>query len=84
MVGGKDDDRILIEPAVFQRLQNLADLVVEIGNIGGIGAAAVSDHFRRQLIVAPIRHVEKPFGVGILLGIGDLAHRQRGKRTLRI
>ena len=59
VIGGEQDDRILIELAFLERRQQFGNLVVKIGDVRCVGAAAVSYHFGCEIVIPPIRHVEE-------------------------
>ncbi len=61
MIGSKDNDRFLL--GVLKHLQYLADLVIEIRDIGKIGASRPGDMIIGDVKTAPVIGVEYPLGM---------------------
>lgn len=76
MVTGEEDDSIFVQAAVPERLEKLADAVVNIAYGSVVGTACPLDLLVREILVPKITNFEKPLAVGVLLVIGnpDLGH----------
>ena len=84
VIGGEQDDRVLIELAFLERRQQFRNLVVEIGDVRCIGASAISNHLGREIVIPPVRHIEEPLRMNILLRVGDWRHNNVRQRSLRV
>ena len=78
VVRDKDDHRLL--PCRLQRRHNLADLVIDIRDIGEIGAARPGDHVIGQGVAVPVAGIQDAARMGVLIVEGngrDLRHQMR-------
>jgi len=71
MVPTEDDNRILVQAAIPESLEQLADLVVDVRAGAVVGATGALDGVGRYLLVPKIDGFEDALRVGILLGVGD-------------
>ncbi|MNS74770.1 hypothetical protein D3C72_1082540 [compost metagenome] len=77
MVGQEENDGVLLHPRRFQDVENLADLLVDIGDIGEITAPCTAYLLRRNIESLMIAGFQQPFRMRILLLEGN-------RRCLRI
>ena len=76
MVRDEEDDRLL--PGGVQHVQNLADLFIQVGDIGEIGAAGFADVFFGDVKTAPVIGVKNALRMRVLIvvtQIGDLGQQ---------
>jgi len=71
VVPAEHDDRILVQPAIFQGLEELADAVVHIRDGPVVRTARALDLLRGEVLVPEITDLEQALGVRILLLLGD-------------
>ena len=69
------------KPQVFQRLQELADLLVEVGDRREIGAAGVADVLLRHVEAPEIAGFEDPPRMRVVRFVGDA---RAGHRDVRV
>src|SRR3546814_7424939 len=88
MIAPQDDDGVVGKPFAFERLENLADLDIDVGNAGIIAVQQLALQFGRKLVAAD---VPRRLAIGVdlaalLVGIGGGAFGQLfefGHRQLR-
>jgi hypothetical protein len=74
VVGDEDDDGLLPGASSASRIS--ADLVVEIGDVGEIGAAGPGDVILGDVVAAPVIGVEDALRMRVVIGIGDRGTRR--------
>ena len=75
MVGGEDDDRVVKLAGGFQRVDHLADEVVDIGDVGVIAMARGAEIGLGHGVVVHGRDIIEALAVGIELSRGPCAAR---------
>ena len=71
MIGHKDD--LCLLAGVFQGLQYLADLVVDVADVREICAASADDMVFGDVKVITVIGVQNALRMGVLIGVGDRA-----------
>ncbi len=72
MVAAKDDDGVLIQAALLEHIEQLADAVVDVAHGAIVGAAGALDLLVAELGVPQVADLEQALAVGVLLLLGDL------------
>src|SRR3546814_9077362 len=54
MIAPQDDDGVVGKPFAFERLENLADLDIDVGNAGIIAVQQLALQFGRKLVAADV------------------------------
>ena len=80
MVREEEDRRLLSR--CFQRVEDFADLAVDVSDIGEIALARAADLVGRDVEGAPVAGVHQAFGMGVLIVIGDGGGRFEFGRAL--
>ena len=57
----------------LKRVEQFANLIIEVGDIGEIGAAGAADLLFADLVVFVVVGIEDAFGMGVLIRVGDRA-----------
>ena len=71
MVPAEDDNGILVQPAVLQRLQELANVVVYVRDRAVVCSASPLDLIRGEFLVPEVADLKQTLGVAILVLLRD-------------
>src|SRR3546814_11646151 len=73
MIAPQDDDGVVGKPFAFERLENLADLDIDVGNAGIIAVQPLALQFGRKMVASA---VPRRLAIGVV--IGRASCRERG------
>ena len=71
MIGEENDDRVFVLTRALQHVEYLADLLVDVGDIGEVAAARAAHVLLRDRIVRMVAGEHQPLTVGVLAVASD-------------
>ena len=76
MISREDYYRVLVQTALLENIQKLADAIIHVAASTIVGAACTLDLVVRKVLVPEITNLHKSLAVGVLLvfGNGNLGH----------
>jgi hypothetical protein len=72
MIAAEDNDGVVIEFASLQRVEELANAVIDIADSAVVRSTSLLDLLIIELNVPEVTDLEKTLAVGVLLFLGDL------------
>jgi hypothetical protein len=71
MIATENDDGVVIQTAVLEGLQQLANAVINVRDRTIVGPTSTLDLIRSEFLVPEIADFQEPLGVRVLLFLGD-------------
>ncbi len=72
MITAEDDDGVLVETALLENIEKLADAVVNVADGTIVGPTSSLYLLFTEVLIPQVADLEKPLAVGVLLLLGDL------------
>jgi hypothetical protein len=72
VVAAEDDNRVLVQLALLEHVEQLADAVVDVADGAIVGAACPLDLVIAELLIPEVADLHQALAVWVLLLLGDL------------